>query len=246
MVLRQGNDVLAAAPIQLADLRVEYGKTMTTGQSSFFDIFVEGLELPSMIHVANLAPQTLAIKGPAQSGTIQSCGGSPNTAKLPVQALHPGAFALRLTLDQQTCTDNRALQGPSISADQASMGFAADASSSVGGILRKAFLDWWRDWIEANCAFEGIEGMIDSLNGYPPSDDMVQVNTNNAGVALTKGAKKKLAKMLKDRAKELRDKAKDLRKDGKGDKADLQDSRAHAFDVAAAAVDSSMSSAAKP
>src|SRR5262249_25474038 len=95
------------------------------------------------------------------------------------------------------------------------------ASGLVGGVAKKVFLDWWKDYLEAMCAFEMLDGWITSPYHWPMSEDEVRAQARTQITALTDGAKKKLIVRLKEKAKKLRDKAKDLRKEGQDQKAQM-------------------------
>lgn len=116
-------------------------------------------------------------------------------------------------------------------------------TASLGDSLKKKFLKWWLDYLEAMSAYEMLDGWITSPFHWPLREDEVRSNTRTQITALTDGAKKKLIDRLKEKAKKLRDKAKEQRKDGQEQKAQMSEDQAKAMDQAADEVGNSMSPA---
>jgi hypothetical protein len=110
---------------------------------------------------------------------------------------------------------------------------------AVGG-AKKRFLEWWLAYLEAMAAYEMLDGWITSPHHLTADDDDVRIEVRTRIGALTKKAKEKLVKRLKERAKALRQRARQLRADGKAEQADRTERQAGMFDAAADEVEKSL------
>src|SRR5262245_23133059 len=63
--------------------------------------------------------------------------------------------------------------------------------------LKKKFLKWWLDYLEAMSAYEMLDGYLTSPFHYPADEDRIRTQTRNQITALTEGAKKKLLQRLR-------------------------------------------------